>query len=52
MATLGHEVVLFGGYDDGRYLNDTWTFDGTRWTRVTAANSPPARESSSMAALP
>jgi hypothetical protein len=31
MATLGNEVVLFGGRDDND-LDDTWTFDWASWT--------------------
>jgi hypothetical protein len=39
-------VVLFGGAERctnrvGR--NDTWEFDGTDWTEITTAHSPPAR---------
>jgi len=52
MATLGREVVLFGGggtVDDSRA---TWTFDGTSWSRHAFSSTPPAFEGSSMAALP
>jgi hypothetical protein len=36
-------VVLFGGLDASmRRLNDTWEWDGRRWTQV-SASSPPAR---------
>jgi N-acetylneuraminic acid mutarotase len=46
LATLGNEVVLFGGASStalstGRNLNDTWTFDGTSWTQVSVSSSPP-----------
>ena len=36
------EVVLFGGYDRTN-LNDTWTWNGSDWTRETPSHSPPAR---------
>jgi N-acetylneuraminic acid mutarotase len=59
IASLGNEVVLFGGM--GRTmsaavptdLRDTWTFNGTSWTQasVPAANSPPPRDLTAMAAL-
>ncbi len=42
-------VVLFGGYDETVYLNETWTFDGTTWTQQTPAVSPPPRAAGSMA---
>jgi N-acetylneuraminic acid mutarotase len=54
MATIGNEVVLFGGDASGvqaRPLQDTWTFDGTRWTQVPVESSPPARSFASMAKL-
>src|SRR5688500_16231631 len=35
-------VLLFGGRGAGGPLNDTWTWDGTRWTRV-ATTGPSAR---------
>ncbi len=50
MATLGGQVVLFGGYG-GNYLNDTWTFDGSSWTQVTGSG-PSARVEASMASIP
>jgi cysteine-rich repeat protein len=43
-------LVLFGGLDpDGAALGDTWEFDGTTWTKMTPAMSPPARWSSGLA---
>ncbi|MBX3468731.1 MAG: hypothetical protein KF878_17815 [Planctomycetes bacterium] len=27
-------VLFFGGWDDRRARNDTWSFDGARWTRL------------------
>ena len=28
------KLVLFGGYDDTEFLDQTWLWDGTNWTRV------------------
>ena len=42
------QLVLFGGYDGG-FLDDTWTWNGSTWTQMTPATSPPARDSASMA---
>jgi hypothetical protein len=51
-ATRGR-LVLFGGH--GRlasggvgHLDQTWEFDGTTWTPVATAVSPPAREGAAM----
>jgi uncharacterized protein (TIGR03437 family) len=35
-------VVLFGGENNGNFLNDTWTWNGSSWTAVPGA-TPPAR---------
>jgi Galactose oxidase, central domain len=43
------EMVLFGGFSNGEFEGDTWTYDGTTWTEQSTATSPPARESASMA---
>src|SRR2546423_9496565 len=40
------KVVLFGGGADccnGHYLNETWTWDGTTWAKLSPPSSPPAR---------
>jgi galactose oxidase-like protein len=38
------EVVLFGGEGAGNaFLNDTWEWDGERWTLVNPKEVPPAR---------
>lgn len=29
-----NRIVLFGGFDGSRGLNDTWEWDGSRWTQV------------------
>ncbi len=37
-------TVLFGGRDrNGNYLNDTWEYDGTTWTRVATTTQPSPR---------
>jgi hypothetical protein len=38
---------LFGGFGTS-YLNDTWTFDGTTWTKQKTPVAPPVRTGSSM----
>jgi len=50
-AGKGANLVLFGGIDSGgAALQDTWTWDGTTWTRR-AENGPPARFLASMAVV-
>jgi len=34
------KTVLFGGYNDINYVNETWTWDGTNWTQVNHNNAP------------
>ncbi len=45
------QLVLFGGHDDtlGVYPGETWTWDGSTWTELSPATSPPARSDASMA---
>jgi hypothetical protein len=45
------QMVLFGGFhsNNGSYLNDTWTWDGTTWTQHSPATSPSGRVNASMA---
>ncbi|MGP8061009.1 MAG: kelch repeat-containing protein, partial [Acidimicrobiales bacterium] len=44
------QTVLFGGLDaNGATLADTWTYNGTTWTKQYPATSPPARAYASMA---
>ena len=43
------QVVLFGGYNGGAYLGDTWTYNGTTWTQQSPATSPSARDYSTTA---
>ena len=44
------ETVLFGGLKDGSggFLNDTWVWDGSTWTKREPATAPPARVFASM----
>jgi hypothetical protein len=42
-------VVLFGGDNGSRALRDTWTWDGSTWTKQAPATSPAARVFASMA---
>jgi hypothetical protein len=42
-------VVVFGGAAGITTLGETWTWDGTDWTRHTPAHHPPARFGSAMA---
>jgi hypothetical protein len=42
-------TVLFGGSKDGVYMNDTWLWDGSRWTRVFPEHSPSTRDAMGMA---
>ncbi|MDP1822330.1 MAG: kelch repeat-containing protein [Archangium sp.] len=36
-------TVLYGGFafDDGAFLRETWTWDGTNWTQRSSAATPP-----------
>jgi hypothetical protein len=58
MATLGNQIILFGGTVGGDPVNglgtygDTWAFDGATWTQLSPAVSPPARSFHAMATLP
>lgn len=40
--------VMFGGYLDVIYSKETWTWDGTTWTRVAKDSSPSARSQMAM----
>jgi uncharacterized protein (TIGR03382 family) len=57
LARFGSELILFGGavppFPSGStvYLSDTWRFDGTNWTALSPAASPPARSRHVMGAL-
>mgnify|MGYP001563435487 CR=1 FL=1 len=43
--TVSGKVILFGGYNTttSTCLNDTWEWDGTNWTQLFPATSPPPR---------
>jgi hypothetical protein len=50
--TARGDVVLFGGEtSDGNavFLGDTWTWDGTDWTKRTPVHSPDGRQGAGMA---
>jgi hypothetical protein len=57
MGAINGEVVLFGGLwspsDESMSpdLNDTWAWNGTVWTQLQPALSPPPRDSAMMAPL-
>src|ERR1700730_14171010 len=42
-------TVLFGGRAGGELLGDTWTFNGSAWTRRTPLPTPPALDAASAA---
>lgn len=39
-----HGLVVFGGFSSGRYLGETWDWDGSAWTK-SATPGPSARNS-------
>src|ERR1041385_6606815 len=43
------KIIMFGGWNGRRYLNDTWTFDGTTWTHLHTRGAPLARAAAQMA---
>lgn len=43
-----NEIVYFGGYTGGVWVNETWIWDGTAWTQKVPAHSPAARSSHMM----
>ena len=42
-------TILFGGADARTTFGDTWSWNGTAWTQLSPATSPPARDLASMA---
>ncbi len=42
------KTILFGGWDTSSYLDQTWTWDGTAWTRVAKNKPPPSRTLAAM----
>ena len=51
MAALGSKLVLFGGSNGNTtsFLADTWTWDGTGWSKLTPSTSPSDRHLHAMA---
>src|SRR6516164_3513017 len=45
---ISGKVIAFGGFDGTRYLNDTWSFDGTSWTQIATQPAPPPRTAAQM----
>ena len=46
----GHgQAVLFGGFGESGYLNDTWLWNGSNWSQASPANSPSPRAAELMA---
>ena len=54
-ATLNGGVMLFGGAtantSTATFYADTWSWDGTDWTRLLAAGTPAARHASALGSL-
>jgi len=46
---VSQTMVVFGGYDDFAYKNETWLFDGTSWSLATTPVAPAPRAAPSMA---
>jgi hypothetical protein len=46
---VSRKIVLFGGSNATNYFGDTWTFDGTTWTREITQVSPSPRASAMLA---
>lgn len=46
---VSKKVVMFGGFNETTYLNDTWTWDGTTWTQESTPGAPSPRTSAMMA---
>ena len=42
------QVVLFGGFGAGGYMNDTWLWNGTTWKQANPASSPSGRDTFAM----
>jgi Galactose oxidase, central domain len=45
---ISRKIIMFGGWDGRRHLNDTWTFDGSTWTHL-HTRGPLARAAAQMA---
>lgn len=46
---VSKKLVLFGGFDANSHLNDTWTFNGAKWTQVQTPVAPSGRADAGMA---
>lgn len=44
-----NQTILFGGFGNGQQLNDTWSWDGTKWTQLFPSTSPSIREGAALA---
>lgn len=44
--TRTHELVMFGGFAQSGFLNDTWAWDGKGWTARKAQLDPPIKNPS------
>jgi hypothetical protein len=42
------KMVLFGGFFNNNYFNDTWTWDGTKWTEIELDDDEAPEHRSSM----
>jgi hypothetical protein len=42
-------VIVFGGADGVRVLDETWEHDGVRWARIETPHAPPPRTNAAMA---
>ena len=47
--SINNQTILFGGYSNDQFINDTWSWDGTKWIQLFPSNSPPACAFASMA---
>ena len=47
---VNNKVVLFGGYNESSYLNDTWVYDVDKneWTEINTTSDPPLKGYHSM----
>jgi uncharacterized repeat protein (TIGR01451 family) len=43
------QLVLFGGFGETSYLDDTWTWDGANWHQLSPGPGPSPRSAASMA---
>jgi hypothetical protein len=51
MAAVGKEIVLFGGHDGVGWLDDTWIWNGTAWTKAAPPEGPSGRLFHAMAVV-